>query len=165
MDHELINQLWTRAGGHCKSAHRLAAEAAIEFADRPNADKLVFNGPYSASIHLLVGFSFELALKTAFLLHGGETTRLANGKRGIGHNLTEALNAAEERGFRSSVTNLRWTIEQLAPSHQEHYFRYGGAENVDLPDLATSLPMLNMLVTEVGQLGLSRGVIASRWKQ
>jgi hypothetical protein len=133
MDKKLARNLWTMGGGHA-----LGAEAVIRHAQdwaretgAEDQEKAVFNGKYSASIYLLLGYAFELLLKAAFIAHGGDPDQL--GPRGIGHDLAAALNAAEERGFQSSAPHLTQIVELLHPSHRAHQFRYGGMDEFPLP--------------------------------
>lgn len=133
MNLELARNLWTMGG-----AHSLGAEAVVrraqEWAKEISAEdpeKAIFNGKYSASIYLLLGYGFELLLKAAFVYHGGDPKQL--GPRGIGHDLGAALKAAEENGFRSEAPNLHEIIELLQRPHHDHQFRYGGMDDFPMP--------------------------------
>lgn len=121
--------------------------------DADDIEQMIFNGPYSVSIHLLIGFGFELFLKAAYLCHGGSAAKLGQG--GIGHSLPKALSMAEKTGFRSCVGNLGWLIDSIHESHRRNYFRYGGLPGVSMPELTSSLPALETLGREV-QIPLRR---------
>lgn len=133
MNEELARNLWNMGGGHAIGAEaviRRAQDWAAEIgADDP--EKAVFNGKYSASIYLLLGYACELLLKAAFVAHGGDPDQL--GPRGIGHDLRAALKAVEERGFQSGAPHLSQIVELLQPSHRAHQFRYGGMDEFPLP--------------------------------
>lgn len=133
MDREFARELWTMGGGHALGAEavvRTAQQWAQEIqADDP--EKAIFNGKYSASIYLLLGYGYELLLKSAYIAHGGDRRKIGNG--GFGHDLRAALDAAEELGFRSAAPNLREIIELLQIPHDKHHFRYGGMDQFPLP--------------------------------
>lgn len=153
MNEELARNLWNMGGGHAIGAEaviRRAQEWAREIgADDP--EKAVFNGKYSASIYLLLGYGFELLLKAAFVSNGGNPRQLGPG--GIGHDLAAALKAAEERGFHSSAPRLREIVELLQLPHREHQFRYGGMDDFPLPaNVEEVLANLNHLASELQEL-------------
>lgn len=153
MNDELARNLWNMGGGHAIGAEaviRRAQEWAREIeADDP--EKVVFNGKYSASIYLLLGYGFELLLKAAFVYNGGDSKQL--GARGIGHDLVAALNAAEERSFHSGAPRLREIVELLQSPHREHQFRYGGKDDFPMPaDVEEVLANLNHLASELQEL-------------
>jgi len=137
-------------GGHVigaeaviRRAHEWAKEIGAE-----DPEKAVFNGKYSASIYLLLGYGLELLLKAAFVAHGGDPKEL--GSRGIGHDLKAALKAAEERGFRSNAPHLREIVELLQLPHREHQFRYGGMDEFPMPAAVDEvLANLNELASEL----------------
>lgn len=124
-----------------------------------DVDRIAFNGPLSASMHLLIGYGFELNLKAMFLLHKGDETQLWRGPKAIGHDLIAAIDAAESVGFRTSILSLRWVLENLRDSHLAHHWRYGGAPSITIPALETSLPVLQQLTREVKRYGMKIGVI------
>ena len=139
--------MWVRSAGHYSAAEGLA--------ERGSPDP--FNDTMSGSIHLLIGFSFELALKAAYMIFGGDSEML----RKFNHDLTKTLKAARKRGFAFGHKRLEMLIDALRDTHADHYFRYGTATNVTLPTLEESLPMLRELVNEVGREGVTRGVITN----
>lgn len=151
IDVESADDLWTRGAGHLIGAKALAATAR-EDAMRTAAndvEQTVFNGKYSASIHLLIGFAFELLLKSAFILNGGNARELS--VRGIGHDLLLALDKAEGVGFTSSDPRLRLIAERLRESHLSHQFRYGGLDKFHMPELSVTLLVLETLIVEIRQ--------------
>lgn len=146
---DLARQLWTMGGGHV-----IGTEAVVERARRyveevgaEDPEQVIFNGKYSASIHLLIGYAFELLLKSAYLAHGGDPKKL--GSRGIGHDLVVALDKAEACGFKSQVEHLRWIVERVREPHLAHQFRYGGMEKIEMPDLKHTLEAMNGLAYEL----------------
>ena len=153
MNEELARNLWHMGGGHA-----IGAEAVVHRAqdwareiEAEDPQKAVFNGKYSASIYLLLGYSLELLLKAAFVAHGGDPNQL--GVRGIGHDLGAALKAAEELGFRSGAPHLREIVELLQSPHSEHQFRYGGKDEFPLPaNVDEVVGSLNHLASEVQEL-------------
>ena len=124
----------------------VARQHAAEI-DAPDIEQWAFNGNYSASIHLLIGFAFELLLKSAYLLSGGDKANLS--QRGIGQDLIKAFDSAEELGFRSDAENLRSILEYLREPHLKHYFRYGGPAQIAMPDLDATLVALHTLAGEL----------------
>lgn len=150
MDLELARNLWTIGGGHVLGAEAVVLRAQ-EWAKETGSndpEKAVFNGKFSASIYLLLGYSLELLLKAAFVAHGGDPKQL--GPRGIGHDLGAALKAAEERGFQSGAPHLSQIVELLQLPHREHQFRYGGMNDFPLPaNVDEVLSNLNHLAFEL----------------
>lgn len=148
IDLKLADDLWTRGAAHVLGADLLIRESTRNFdQDGVDYDQLVFNGPYSASTHLLIGFAFELLLKAAYLAHGGSPARL--GPKGIGHDLEDAYRAAIDVGFCSAVSNLEWLVKNLRLPHLKHHFRYGGPERITMPDFKFTMPALETLAREV----------------
>lgn len=150
MNQELARKLWNMGGGHAIGAGAVIG-CAQDWAREIGAEdpeKAVFNGKYSASIYLLLGYAFELLLKAAFVAHGGDPRQL--GPRGIGHDLNAALDSAEAHGFRSSAPHLREIIELLKQPHHEHQFRYGGMDEFPLPaNVDEVIANLNHLASEL----------------
>ena len=153
MNEELARELWTMGGGHALGAEavvRRAQDWAREI-EAEDLEKAVFNGKYSASIYLLLGYGFELFLKAAFVAHGGDPKQL--GPRGLGHDLEAALNAAEEQGFCSGAPDLRAIVELLQLPHSQHQFRYGGMDQFPLPaDVDVVVANLIHLASELQML-------------
>src|SRR5690242_2528987 len=97
-----------------------------------DADAMAFNGDLSPSLHPLMGYSFELLLKAAYVACGGKEKEL----RAIGHDLLSCLNRAEKAGSQSKIPELRWIIEQLRTPHLGHQFRYGQNDVVQFAALS-----------------------------
>lgn len=132
-------------------ALRLTSIDAAQNEGAEDVEKVAFNGPLSPSLHLLIGYGFELNLKVVFLLLGGEEAEL--GTKRIGHDLIAALDAAEELGYVSIVPDIRWTLEKLRASHLSHHWRYGGNPTITIPSLEMTIPRLQQLTREVKHLG------------
>jgi hypothetical protein len=142
---EIADVLWTKGAGHLIGATALV-DVSREFAKSNNiddADQFVFNGRYSASVHLLIGFAAELLLKSAFVLSGGDPDRLR--QRDLGHNLKAILDAAEFHGFQANISKIHAVIENLTEPHLQHQFRYEGARYVYMPELHDTITVLEML--------------------
>lgn len=150
MDEELARNLWNMGGAHVIGAEAVVRRAQ-EWANEINADdpeKAVFNGKFSASIYLLLGYGLELLLKSAFVAHGGDSKLL--GSRGIGHDLDAALKAANGAGFKSDAPHLGEIVRLLQEPHREHQFRYGGMDGFELPaNVDEVLNSLNQLASEL----------------
>jgi hypothetical protein len=149
----LAETLWTRGAGFALSAQSLAELGradAVEFG-HPDPEKMAFNGRHSASLHLLVGFAFELLLKSAYVQLGG-----TRDIRELGHDLVESLNEAEAAGFSFTTPHLRWIVERIRGAHLAHVFRYGGPDTMDLPDHNLTLACLDTLARETGAVFLRR---------
>lgn len=153
MNETLARNLWNMGGGHALGAEAVIRHAEVWACDigADDPERAVFNGKYSASIYLLLGYAFELLLKAAFVANGGDPGQL--GPRGIGHDLGAALNAAEERGFHSDAPHLRQIVELLRSPHREHQFRYGGMDEFPLPaNVSEVLASLHHLASELQAL-------------
>jgi hypothetical protein len=137
--------LWTRGAGHLVGVRVLIGVALEEYGTSEEGKQLIFNGQYSPAIHLLIGFSFELLLKAAFLAAGGHADQVEAFK----HDLKRALNEAETAGFVFSHPKTRWVVERLHDSHMNHAFRYGWLTQLAMPQLEDSLPVLESLAEEV----------------
>ncbi len=148
-DRKLLEGLWHRGWGHATAAGVLARHSENEGAENGTADvdHYVFNGPQSPSMHLLIGYSFELLLKVAMLLNGASEKHV----RAAGHDLRKALDRAEALGFVSNSPEMRFTVETLREMHLKHHFRYGGDERVNMPGLKISLSVLDTLVLQLGE--------------
>lgn len=146
----LANEQWQKAAGHVESIRALidAASRRAELQEATDIDEAAFSGVFSVSIHLLIGYSFELLLKAACLHNGGSEKSL----RAIGHDLTKAYNGATSLGFESKAPELLWILTHLRKPHLTNEFRYGTNETVPMPPFSASLPALDVLVAEVGEL-------------
>ena len=142
MSIELADDHWTKGASHALSVGALIDRARMEALEAQVEDisQYVFNGRYSAAIHLLVGFSLELLLKSACLLYDGDPNRLRS--RALRHDLVGLLDEAESLGFRPGVVDLRGIAANLREPHLKHQFRYGGAEHAIMPNLEASLQAL-----------------------
>jgi hypothetical protein len=146
MDIGLADGHWTMGKSHLLALGAVidTARAEAEKAGEIDPEHTVFSGPYSASIHLLAGYALELLLKSACYLHGGE-----GGVRKLGHDLTAVLDEAEKLGFVSSAEQLRAVVGYLRAPHLNHQFRYGGADEVAMPDLDATLEVLYCVCHEL----------------
>src|SRR5688500_16995763 len=96
---KLADGHWTKGASHTLSLRALTDRARMEALDAgaENVQQAVFNGRYSASIHLLAGYALELLLKCACYLYGGEEAKLRS--KSMRHDLTALLDEAEALGF------------------------------------------------------------------
>ena len=149
MNAKLADDHWTMGVSHAWSMGVLVEKARLEAEQNGVEDiqKAVFNGPYSASIHLLAGNSLEVLLKCACYLHGGQADRLKS--RALGHDLTALVDEAEALGFASSIPELRSIAGRLRTAHLNHQFRYGGLGMVQMPPLEETLEALTKLYREL----------------
>jgi hypothetical protein len=153
MNEKLAQTLWTMGGGHALGAEAvvLRAQEWAKEIEAEDPEKAIFNGKYSASIYLLLGYGFELLLKSAFIAHGGDPKLLGN--KGLGHNLRAALEAAESQGFQSSAPRLHEIIDLLQQPHDKHHFRYGGLDDIPLPaNVGDVVAILHHLASEIQAL-------------
>lgn len=109
MSIEIARDLFESARGHALSGNLLynAALAKAEDEGQPDPAQWAFSGPYSISIHYLIGLSLELLLKTAYVLHGGgrqivagtwpQAGRNAQHRRGIGLSFPSAQPSRDRR--------------------------------------------------------------------
>lgn len=98
------------------------------------------------AVYLLLGFAFELSLKAAFLLRGGDRTLLAGSGKAIGHDLERALAFAQNAGFLFSSETLETVVGLLNPAHKGHWMRYD-----DMPPVVT-LPKAQIAISELKQV-------------
>lgn len=118
---KVASELYSRAMAHAQAVNILA-----------NSDQ--FDKRMFPPIQLLLGLATELILKSAYLMHGGNSKLLMRTRgKGIGHDLREALEAAERQGFRPSDRDLHWLVDVLAEAHMGHWMRYG-----DMPEIITT---------------------------
>ena len=130
-DAQLGQRLAVRAAGHF-----LAAETLFH-ADPENS----FNGRFSASIWLLLGFSLELAMKAVIAASGGNEDEL----RTLGHDLEKLLERVEP--IMGPLPDLAaFAIRSLALTHRKNWMRYGGAREIDLPQLPVTLTTARTIV-------------------
>lgn len=123
-------------------SHRLSADALFR-----QSPANAFNGPFSASIWLLNGFAIELAFKSILFTYGFDEKRL----KAIGHDLTHLLKAyVEVEGPAPEL--LEHAVMHMAPTHKDNFFRYGGADDVDLPQLPVVLAASETLVRRAFKL-------------
>lgn len=148
---KLADSLWTKGAAHAESAKELSKLAAMRAREKnsPDEEGAAFTGTYSPSIHLLIGYSFELLLKAAYTHHGGDRDSL---RRDLRHDLSAVLTAATEAGFETRIDSLAWIVKHLRDPHRGNEFRYGQREKVTMPSFSQSLPALDALVREVGRL-------------
>lgn len=149
----LAGDLFRRAFSFGLSAVQLAHVAtaiAVEREDT-NIEKSVFNGAHSPAIWFLVGFAFELFLKSAIVATGGSAQEI----KSIGHNLVKALEKAEKSGLALSVST-RFSIEVANRAHDGRgengfFFRYGDGDGADVE---TPEAMIASLKELLGQTAL-----------
>ena len=82
-------------------------------------------GPKSNSVHSMTA---------------SEANRLRS--RALRHDLVALLDEAEGQGFQANVADLRVIAELLREPHLNHQFRYGGAEEILMPNLEATLQAL-----------------------
>lgn len=152
MSIEIARGLFESARGHALSGELLykAALAKAEEDGRPDPAQWAFSGPYSISIHYLIGLSLELLLKTAYVLHDGGADDKS--LKALGHKLVEALDAVEERGFHSQAPNLREIAEHLNGPYSLHHFRYLQPAQMALPDVPDVYAAFQVLTDELHPL-------------
>ena len=142
-EYAVAHNLWAKGKGHIfgalaveQGARAHAAEHGIE-----DVDQFIFSGNFSASLHLLLGFSAELLTKSALIMHGG-APELA---RKLGHDLNALLGAAEDLGFEPPDPRTREIFGYLRDPHLNHQFRYGDEPEVAMPDLKHTIPALQAM--------------------
>lgn len=124
-------------GSHARAAHALLTASKI-------------NVHMAVPFYLLVGFSLETVLKSAYVHLGGD---MKVAKREIGHDLPKALAYANGQGFQPTNGRLEWLTETLAEVHRDHSFRYlTGDGELQVADEACSLDIVDDLIVQVGQL-------------
>lgn len=135
MSKDYAHKLYLAGRAHGLGANRLWARALEEGMEINAQDPshFAFNGPFSLSINHLVGLSFELLLKAAYVARGGpaEDKHLRDE---IGHDLIRALDKAEELGFHTDAPHLREIIEYLREPYGKHFFRYRWPDEFPLPE-------------------------------
>jgi len=87
-------------------------------------------------------------LKAAVIAWGGPSDEKV--LREIGHDLVEALNAAEAAGFTSAAPRLREIVEVMREPFKAHWFRYEKPDAFALPgDFAQVVEALTILDEEL----------------
>ena len=152
MSIEVARDLFESARGHAQSGNLLynAAFAKAEDEGRPDPAQWAFSGPYSISIHYLIGLSLELLLKTAYVLHGGGADDKS--LRALGHRLVDTLDTVEGLGFHSQAPNLREIAEHLNEPYAQHHFRYFQPAKMPLPDVPVVYAAFQVLTDELHPL-------------
>lgn len=133
MPNALARQLYSSGRSHALASIHLF-EYSFLYAEKEgieDKERFSFNGTFSLSVHYLLGLGFELMLKAAL----AEIGQIKNDKplRDIGHDLIEALEAAEAVGFASNAPNLRALLEVLNEPFKRHWLRYGRPDEFQLP--------------------------------
>lgn len=150
----LAGDLFRRAFSFGLSAVQLAhvgKAIAVERQD-PDSEKSVYNGAHSPAIWFLVGFAFELFLKSAIVATGGPNTDI----KSVGHDLKKALEIAEKYGLKVSETT-RFSIEIANRAHNVRgetslFFRYGGGATADVETPEAMIASLNDLLDQTAKL-------------
>lgn len=135
MSRVFAETLYSSGRSHLLSA-ALLYEAAIQFAEENDIAEpahYAFNGTHSLSIFYLTGLGFELCLKAAYILYGGDANE-KHLKKEIGHDVLLALDWAGKVGFVSAAPNLREIVEYLREPLLDHSFRYKRPASMALPD-------------------------------
>lgn len=153
MSKDYARGLYMSGRSHGLAAHKLFDAAHLEGVAREvnDPEQYAHSGPYSLSIHNLVGLSFELMLKAAYVASGGP----ADDKHlqlKIGHDLILALNRAEKQGFQSEAPYLRDILKILRKPYKAHYFRYSRPNAFALPEIDPVVQALDALDYELDVL-------------
>lgn len=148
MSLKLARELFETGRSHALASDLLYRSAVIEGEERSLEDPthFAFNGPYSLSIHYLLGLGLELMLKAALV--AWDDTADERRLRSIGHDLVAALDEAEAAGFKSEAPSLREILEVLDEPFKQHWFRYERPERFELPgdfpQVVAALDVLDM---------------------
>lgn len=150
----LAGALFRRAYSFGLSAIQLAhvATAIAVQRDDANIEKSVFNGAHSPAMWFLVGFAFELFLKSAILATGGSAKEIKT----IGHDLVTALEKAEHSGLKISEST-RTSIMVANRTHDTRgenafYFRYGESVRADVEAPEAMIASLKELLNQTALL-------------
>jgi hypothetical protein len=157
----LAGDLFRRAFSFALSAVQLVHVASAIAVEREDidVDKSVLNGAHSPAIWFLVGFAYELFLKSAIVAAGGSSKEI----KSIGHNLAKALEKAEDSGLELSATT-RFSIEVANRAHDGRgengfFFRYGDRTGADVEKPEAMIASLKELLDQtaflVGQTNAS----------
>lgn len=148
---ELARNLYESGRCHALSSSLLYRSAIKDGESRDVADPelFAFNGPYSLSMHLLLGLGLELMLKAAILAWNADADSDYL-RDEVGHDLTKALGKAMDAGFKSKAPNLDRMVEVLHQPYKEHWFRYERPEQMALPgDYSEIIEALDILDREL----------------
>lgn len=151
-EYAAAHNLWSKGKGHLFGVLALE-EASRTYAsdhDIEDAEKFIFSGHYSASLHLLLGFAAELLTKAAYIFHGGAPEFIR--RQGIRHDLIRLLDEAEERGFEAPDLRTREIFEYLQEPHLIHQFRYGEEDEIAMPSLVHTVPALQAMSDQLQNL-------------
>jgi hypothetical protein len=150
----LAGDLFRRAYSFGLSAIQLAHVATAIAVERQDTDveKSVFNGAHSPAVWFLVGFAFELFLKSAILATGGR----AEDMKSIGHDLVKAMEKAEECGL-ELLESTRFSIKVANRAHNIRgenglFFRYGGGISADVETSEAIIASLKDLLSQTASL-------------
>lgn len=150
MSEEVARALYEGGRSHALSAKLLyaAAKGYGEAQQIDDPEKFAFNGPYSLSVHYLIGLGLELMLKSAYVASGGKADD-KHLRTQIGHDLLRALDLAEAAGFTSEAPRLRDIVSVMRQPYKAHYFRYSRPEEFSLPDFDEVMEMFTELDAEL----------------
>lgn len=117
-----------------------------------NIEKSVLNGAHSPAIWFLVGFAFELFLKSAIVATGGCAKEI----KSIGHDLMKAMARAEERGLEIS-SSTRFSVSVINRTHHGQsengfFFRYGDGVSADVESPKAMVASLKELLDQTAKL-------------
>lgn len=150
----LAGDLFRRAYSFGLSAVQLAHVATAIAVEREdiNIEKSVLNGAHSPAIWFLVGFAFELFLKSAIVAAGGSVQEI----KSIGHNLLKAMEKAAESGLELSAST-RYSIELANRAHDGRggngfFFRYGDGVSADVETPEAMIASLKELLRQTALL-------------
>lgn len=146
--------LFRRAYSFSLSAVQLTHVATAIAVERQDSDieKSVFNGAHSPAIWFLVGFAFELFLKSAIVAKDGEGTDI----KSIGHDLALAMEKAEGCGL-ELLDSTRSSIIIANRAHNRSgenpfFFRYGGGTSADVESAEAMITSLEDLLDQTAKL-------------
>ncbi len=117
-----------------------------------DVEKAAYNGAHSPAIWFLVGFAFELFLKSAIVATEDGVSEI----KSLGHDLDKALEKAEERGLALNEST-RTSIQIANRTHNTQgknslYFRYGGGDSADVETVETIVASLKDLLEQTAPL-------------
>jgi hypothetical protein len=149
---DVAQRLHVLGRSHGMGANRLWARAHEEGIRMGlgNIDDFAFSGPFSLSVNLLAGLSFELLLKSAYVALGGQS-KDSYLRNEIGHDLVIALERAKEQGFYSQAPYLEEVVGRINEPYKKNWFRYN-PQDVLLPEFEAINSALVSLEADVGRL-------------